>query len=305
MSTLITKPGAVYDMPEHAYHADPCPASSISGTMAATIMQPGGLAKLKTKKQIEPTPAMRLGSAAHAVTLGAGPALVMDEYMTPSGAQSTKAEAKEWRAKQEAKGLQVVTPAMYEKAHTMAEIVHSHPEVSQMFSGGRAEVSIFDYDQAARVWLRGRIDYITNRKLVIDYKTTNDASQHTFWRNIGYRGYHVQAAHYMRIARRLDLINEDATWMWIAQETEAPYLVAVYELDTDDLERSIQVDELAIKRWARALAADEWPGYPTKPVTLRLAEWMFPDVEELAKVDEALAAAEFDAAINTIEKEAA
>lgn len=291
----IDKPCAVADMPDDFYHADPCPTPSLSGTTAFKMVQPGGpaLVKAEMDKPKAPTTAMIEGTTIHSVVLGAGKTLIADEYVTESGRPSTKKEAKEWRAKQAQLGRMVVSPDLFERAVAMKQVAGAHPEAGPLLKGGIPELSIFDYDVAAGAWLRGRIDYLRDRKTVVDYKTTTDASPQAFQRHAWNMGYHVQAAHYMRIARRLGIIDDDATYTLVVQERYAPYRIAVYELDDDLLtEGEIQVQR-AIRAWADGVNHEIWPSFPACLMPLTAPAWaQLADPEELDSAERA--AKEFD-----------
>lgn len=291
----IDAPCAVADMPDDIYHADPCPALSLSGTTAFKMVQPGGPALVKNKMDNPepPKPAMIEGTAAHSVVLGAGKTLIADEYVTEAGRPSSKKEAKEWRAKQAQLGRMVVSPDLFERAVAMKQIAGTHPEAGPLLKGGIPELSIFDYDETAGVWLRGRIDYLRDRKTVVDYKTTTDASPQAFQRHAWNMGYHVQAAHYMRIAKRLGIIDNDATYTLIVQERYAPYRIAVYELDDNLLtEGEIQVQR-AIRAWADGVNRNVWPSFPTCVMPLTAPAWaQLADPQELDSAEQA--AKEFD-----------
>ena len=58
------------------------------------------------------------------------------------------------------------------------------------------------------------------------------------------------------------------------QETAAPHLCAVAELDRTFLETGKMRRERAITIWARCLRENVWPGYPSRTATLECPEWL-------------------------------
>ena len=297
----IDRPCAVADMPDDFYHADPCPTPSLSGTTAFKMVQPGGPALVKEDKghPEKPKPTMIEGTAAHAIVLGAGKQLIADEYITDAGRQSTKKEAKEWRAAQQAAGFQVVVPELLERANAMKQAIKAHPEAGPLLEGGIPELSIFYHDDVNGVWLRGRIDYLRDRKTVIDYKTTtlHGAEPRQVNRAIPDRGYHIQAAHYMHIAKRLGIIDDDATYHLIVQERQAPYRIATIELTPLTLGTGEKERQQAVELWKTCNTTDEWPSLPTETRKFDLPIWYKPELQEqvLEELNSAeQAAKEFD-----------
>lgn len=279
----VTGPCFYTDMPDNVYHADPCPTPSLSGTTAIKLVQSGGPAKVASALEHgapPPTQPMLDGTAIHSVVLGAGANLVPDAYLTASGKPSTKAEAKQWRTEQEKAGNMVMSPALLIKAREMAAVIHEHETISDLFSGGDPEVSVFSFDDTYQIWLRGRIDYLRDRKTVIDYKTTIDASPDGFNRLARNRGYRIQAAHYLRIAKSLDLIDSDARFIFVAQEKEPPYLAAAYQLSEEELLDGARKTELAAAAWYNGTQNNKWPGYPTGITTLETPPWAKQTSEE-------------------------
>jgi len=132
------------------------------------------------------------------------------------------------------------------------------------------ELSIVWNDAATGVLCRGRIDAIY-KTMIVDLKTTRDASRREFERAIFGYGYHRQIAFYSRglaahgIAADLNTIA--------AFEKRAPYLAAPYAIDDEALRAGDAQITPALERYAECLATNQWPGYSPDIQTISLPKW--------------------------------
>lgn len=268
----LTEPAALYDLDEDAYHADGlCPEPSLSSTMAKTILQPAGPARLREvmlngqarKKEWD------FGTAAHEKILNRGqPVIAIDGNRNANAVKAAIAEA-------EAEGYLVLKSAEVAAVDQMAEAILANPLAAELLTdaAGRPEVSMFGTDEATGRWLRGRLDFLHSRQLVVDFKTAVSVNPDDFTRSAWSFGYYTQAAHYLRLALSLDLVDDHADYLLIAQEKKAPYLVHVYRLDAELLAAGHEQIRRAIDLWDRCMALDDWPGFPPTITTLSAPKW--------------------------------
>lgn len=280
-------PCAVEGMRDDVYHSDPCITPSLSGTTAAKMVRPGGaeLVHFEMTHPQTPTPAMIFGTVAHSLVLGAGAEIVVDKHVLASGRPSTRQDAKDWRAEQEALGHILVLPADYERAQAMAETIHAHPVAAPLLEGGKPEISIFGQDPETEIWLRGRIDYLRDNKTVIDYKTTISLDDGSFERKAWNFGYHIQAAHYLAIGKSLKIIRPDADYFLVAQEKNAPYRVQVFRISDTLLTLGKKAQRKAVRMWARCLKTGVWPGLPPTVAELDAPHWAQGSDEDAGETD--------------------
>lgn len=278
--TKITKPQVVVDMPEDVYHADPVKSGSLSASMAKVLIKPGGPAKLRHQLD-NPRPTKRIfdfGHAAHMLVLGKGLpiATIPDEALASNGAASTNA-AKAIIAEARAAGKVPLKTAEAQQVTDMAEALTRNPEARDALqaAGCQVELSAFAKDDQTGVWLRCRFDMIAP-SVVADYKTAVDADPARFARRTMLDlGYHMQAAHYIDMARTLGLIDTDAPFRFVVQEKEAPYLTSVVTVSDDYLELGRRDMRRAINLWAECSRTDTWPGYPS--ITAEPPQWAIDD----------------------------
>ena len=69
----------------------------------------------------------------------------------------------------------------------------------------------------------------------------------------------MQAAYYRDLYR--DITGETRAWQWICVEDQAPYAVAVYQLDTDSLDKGSTTWQSWLRQWMVCEDTDSWPGY--------------------------------------------
>jgi hypothetical protein len=139
---------------------------------------------------------------------------------------------------------------------------------------------MFGIDPETGRWLRGRLDFLHSRRLIVDYKTTAKTSLDGFSRQAYDLGYYLQAAHYHQLAIALDLVDEDSEYLLIAQEKTAPYLVGVHRLDGDLAEQGAREIRRAIDLWDRCMTLDDWPGYPAEVHTITAPRWASTEGED-------------------------
>ena len=146
----------------------------------------------------EKNPAFLFGSACHKMVLE--PESFEDEYaVAPNVDRRTKAGKEEWmQFCDQNEGKIVLGADDFKTISEMSKAVTVHPLAGRMISGHH-EVPFFwiDPDTGEKCKCKADVVKITDRKYVlVDYKTTTDASTETFNKHILRFGYHVQAAMY-------------------------------------------------------------------------------------------------------------
>jgi exodeoxyribonuclease VIII len=112
--------------------------------------------------------------------------------------------------------------------------VKKHPAASELFKTGQAEQSIFWTDKDTGVPCKGRIDWLTNGPIdkdstgviIVDLKSTTDASPDGFQRSVSKYRYYVQAAMYTDGLEALGYSVE--AFVFAAWEKHIPYASALY-----------------------------------------------------------------------------
>ena len=236
---------------------------------------------LKLKKdgllQSEQTPSLLLGSVTHKLVLE--PFSFDSEYAVAPLCDKRTKEGKEIIAEFERKseGKTIITAEIYEKAKAMSEAVLSHGATNTFLSHGHAEGAYFGEMDGVAVKCKPDF-YNPKLGLIIDLKTTDDASPAGFAKSIANYNYHVQCAFYSDILRNLG--EKVSKFLFIAVEKKEPYEVAFYELDTEAIEKGRERYKSLLSLWRHCVDKGEFFGYGEfdgenyKPVrTLSLPVW--------------------------------
>ena len=143
-----------------------------------------------------------------------------------------------------------------------------------LLQGGKPEVSVFWQDEDTGEECRCRPDYWNDGyNIIVDLKTTQDASPTGFAKSIANYRYHVQAAFYMQgVYAATGKYPE--RFVFIAIEKEAPFAVGVYEIDADALALGRELYQRDLRTLQQAKQSQQWHAYP-KPQILSLPKWAF------------------------------
>lgn len=211
----------------------------------------------------EDTPALKLGRAIHMAVLQPGE--FMEHYaLEPEGInRRTNAGKEQWAAfLQENEGKEVLSKDEWDQVKAIYKSVYT--EVGDYFSNAETEVPLFWDDPRTGIRCKCRVDaiYATRvRTMVIDLKTTTDASTDAFTRDAIRYGYHVQAAHYLNgiKAARPELKNLE--WWFVAVEKREPYAANVIKISDAMLDAGqFKLMEL-MDKLDDCMRTDTYPGY--------------------------------------------
>lgn len=171
-------------------------------------------------------------------------------------------------------GRIVLTPETWDQLHAMANAVHSHPAAGSLLTGcpGEAEKSVYWNDATTGVLCRCRPDWWRDDNVIVDLKTTEDASPEGFAKSMANYRYDVQAAYYLDGVQQATGKRPKA-FVFIAVEKKPPYGVGVYVLDSDSLELGRAQYQHDLRIYAECVRTGEWPGYGDKIQTISLPAW--------------------------------
>ena len=110
--------------------------------------------------------------------------------------------------------------------------------------------------------------YIPGAGVVIDLKSTQDASNRGFTKSVRQFGYLFQACWYMHALRLLG--EKPKQFVFIAVEKTAPYATAAYTIKESDINKQFSNMERACQLWASCQSSGIWPGYSDMVETLDL-----------------------------------
>lgn len=224
----------------------------------------------------EPTPAMRLGTALHTHVLELSK---WDEQIAVAPGdinRRTKEGREQWAAfEAAAKRKTVITADDAAQVMAMGRAVLVHPAAAMLLGlPGKAETTHMWTDASTGLDCKCRPDWLTDDgSIVVDLKTTKDASPRGFKQSVANYRYHVQAAWYLHGLEQATGRRPDQ-FIFICVESTAPYACAVYAADAEMIERGHDQAMRDLAKLAVCRAADHWPSYSEQIETLSLPGWM-------------------------------
>jgi exodeoxyribonuclease VIII len=234
------------------------------------------------------TPAFLIGKAAHCLILEGIEAYRKRFVVAPVVDKRTKAGKAAWQEFIDSNPGKVILAQDQEDLVTgMAESVSDHPVIPGWIAQGVAEISGYYEDPATATACKIRPDcLIESRNIIIDLKTTFDASPEAFSRDIARYKYHLSAAMYsagfeLLTGRKL------TDFIFVVVEKSAPYSVAVYRLDPASLAAGSFLYRQALNAYSRCLERNSWPGYPAETQTLSIPAYAMPDLQPPAQLSRA------------------
>ena len=208
-----------------------------------------------TLKSSEDSPALIMGKALHCRILE--PQEFGKRYtIAPQIDKRTKEGKELWNQFLiQTEGLTVLTREQDYQIEAMTKSIFDHPAAALLLGkDGKSEIMV-EWQDSSLVPCRGIVDRLTDDGLIIDIKTTDDASPKGFARSCHKYRYHVQAAFYW------DGVPNSQGFFFIAVEKSEPYLVGVYYLTNEDLQRGRDEYKNDIATFIECVKRDEWPGY--------------------------------------------
>jgi len=207
------------------------------------------------------TPALKFGRAYHKFMLE--PYDFGNEYIvSPKFDRRTK-EGKEAYAafEKESEGKEVIDEETYNKLVDMREVLYKTPYVKKLIDG-KHEKSFFWTDEKTGIRCKIRPDSFGkfgSQNIIVDLKTTQNAETSAFMKSALKFNYDVQAAHYT--AGLEAIYGKEYTFIFIAQETTAPYLVNVLQADPYFMANGREVRDVMLETFNKCVEKDEWIGY--------------------------------------------
>lgn len=269
-SFVVPKLGEHKDVKSYDYHNWFACSSSIMRELTRSPAH----AWYALNNERKETDAMRLGTATHLAILE--PELFANKFgCAPEGLDKRTKDGKEkWAELLEQYGPCVLKYDQYQQVGAMAESVLKKKKASKLLQlPGDVELSGVWNDKVSGALCKMRLDkLIRDRGIIVDIKTTNDASEDEFLKTLFNYGYDRQSAFYMRGCRALGI--EIQTFVFIVIEKEPPYESVVYELGSQSLMTADAQISRLLPEWQKCMISKQWPGYSDEIQVIDLAAWM-------------------------------
>ena len=207
----------------------------------------------------EDTPALLFGRAAHKYILE-----TYDFYnefaVAPNCDRRTKEGKETWnKFVAESEGKDVITQEQFEQIDEMRNVMLATPFVSKLINGEH-EVSYFWNDEDTGLKCKVRPDSINhNLKVVVDYKTCDNAETQRFMKQAIDLGYDLQASYYLDGVKANT--EEDYIFVFIAQEKKPPYAVNILQADDIFIKSGREVYKSMLQTYKECSESGVWYGY--------------------------------------------
>ena len=278
----------IHDVDAATYHR--FRAASASGLRVIHAKTPAHL-RQTWDDQDQPRLALVLGTLIHHVVLEPQTplpriALVPETYTVPADSKPAKGApgpgetvpwnnrakwCRDWRALQEAAGKIVLDAEDMATVRECAQAVEADEKAFPLLRWASQRESTLVWETEARTPCKARLD-AWGDGIIVDIKTTTDASPSGFARHAYELGYHLQAAWYGDgLANVLGI--EPPAFYFIAIEKDSR-LVTVHHATHDFLQQGRKAYGRALAQFQEAWESGVWPGYAPGIHDLDVPEWV-------------------------------
>lgn len=192
---------------------------------------------------------------------------IYDELLT-KGFEKPRAtkEYKSWYVNQEVSitEKEIIDKDDFDKMTGMKEKLLSHLYTRMLLKNGIGEQGIIGEleTNAGEIGIKLIPDYRKDIKhLIVEYKTTRDASKKGFERDCAEYDYHIQAAFYKDIVELLFNDEREITFIFIVQEKYKPYAFNIFEASNQFIAQGRYEYEMLLQLYKYCLDNNYWPGY--------------------------------------------
>ena len=217
--------------------------------------------KYRMEHKKEDTPALLFGRACHKYILEKDD--FFNEFaVMPNVDRRTKVgreEYAEFMAMAERKGIDAITQEQFDTIKAMAEQIDNNKLARELLTG-ECEQSFFWTDEKTNEPCKCRPDCLKrDKKLIVDYKTTDSCQDGHFERSVKKYGYKLQAGMYCEGLFQNDL--ETYGFVFVAQEKTEPYAVRIYKCNNEFIRQGYDKFRELIGLYHKCKKSDTWKGY--------------------------------------------
>jgi hypothetical protein len=258
------------------YHAGPGLSVSGAKRLLVTPYHYHALTGERTAPPKTPSPGMVNGTLVHCATLEPDQFELRYRVM-PEGMDKRTKGYREFAESLAATGIEAITSLQREQAFAQAAALRTVPAVAELLADGVAEQSVFWRDAAHGLLLKCRPDWRTPVQrgrgvVLLDVKTTQDASAEAFASSCAKFGYYIQDPWYCEgVAAATGL--EVHGMVFGVVESEFPHAAAAFMLSDEARAHGREAAARARSTYAACITRGEWPGYPQDIQVIDLPRW--------------------------------
>ena len=235
------------------------------------------------KRDREPTKALRIGSATHKLALEGSEAFEAAYAVAPDCDKRTSAGKAEWAAfAAENAGKEILSAEEADLVAHMAGAARGRLNALGLKIVATEQYLAVDY---CGVPIKAAIDLVAENAagdvVLVDLKTTEDASPKGFLNSVRSYKYALQA-HWYRTVYSLHTGKAiPPTFLFLAVEKQAPWATATYTVGPNLSSWAIADFEEAVKKYETSCALDLWTGYANEPQVLDVGGTMVGAVQTI------------------------
>lgn len=216
------------------------------------------------------TPALVVGSAFHAMVLEPWKFKELFAVMPLFSGTGSVARKELWI--NDNRGKDFISLEAYDQISRMRDSIMKHPLVPELLEIGEAEQRLDWEEPGTGALCKAKPDFRNTKSgLIIDLKTTEDASEEGFGRSAYKYRYHVQAPFYCDGAFMNGL--DPSGFVFIAVEKSYPYQVNVFYADEEFMALGRRTYMQNLETYMECKRTNSWPGYSPEIKPLRLPRW--------------------------------
>jgi len=217
---------------------------------------------------------MRLGKAIHVAILEPDkfPRLYIG---APHGMDRRTKEGKAIFAELEATQKIILTDDELQACIRIASNVRTNAAASILLEEGtgKSEQSLCWVDKEFGLQCKARLDWLSDDfGIVVDPKSTEDASSEEFRRSVVRYGYHRQAAWYLDAVEAVTG-KRPGLFVFAVFEKTAPYACAFYQPDSEAITRGREENRHLLKIYNKCVTTGSWPGFSDEIQPIGLPAW--------------------------------
>jgi hypothetical protein len=224
----------------------------------------------------KPTEAMIFGTAVHSAILEPNEFQKTYVVMPPINKRTNigKAEFASLTSMCESNGQVLIDPTEYSDVLRMRDAIFKHPTAKLLFQNGIAEQTFMFQESNTGAKCKIRPDWLDNTSgLVVDLKTTEDATPNGFAKSAWEYKYYKQDPFYLDGLEACG--NDRAGFVFVNIEKTEPFKIGIHYLDGKS--RQLGRDEYLrnCETYVKCLENGIWKGYEEKISEVSLPAWAF------------------------------
>jgi len=272
----MIKPGTYHSIPFDEYLSGPEWCDMLNGSSLKHLRRSAAHYLASKENPTKPTAAMTLGTLIHSAVLEpdkfAAETIVMPEGIDRR-TKAGKEAAAEFEARAEGKTILTVDQDAICTGIINSLFSGRHETARKLLEGGKPEVSFAWEDAMTGQMSKCRVDWLRSDNIMVELKSTEDASHKAFMRQCANLDYDLSAAWYRGGVKAVT--GEKMDYVFVVVETSAPFEVAVYMPDDAFFENGKAKIRQALETYMKACESGIFAGYADEVTELELPPWAY------------------------------